>query len=176
MNLTINEFLERLSSHKGSIICVITSKTIPKLRKEHPFTEAIRHIHMQEVALGAIYENSVNRARAKEGLTEYFYAEALWGGKGRRKTPYTYEHIDTHKEYFAVRPIRSIESFYMDGSKEYKDEDVTPYLQRQGVATKQGLNKPVPWRTLSIENLRMCKVFGETINIIPGELYADSKA
>lgn len=189
MKITMQQFEERLAEYRGTLIVTLKTRTRPTLLKKNretkepcPWSQGIERVALRQVILGAVYENSVNNQRAREGNDEYFDAAGLWvskqfpEGAGERDSAYTVRHKGTGKRYFAVRPcVNSIGvplismDYWLDvATGEAVHEDVVaPYLPAVSVSARQETDKPVPWRTIELVNIEEIKTWGEVFEIVP---------
>jgi hypothetical protein len=188
MKVTMQQFEGYLANHSGTVIVTMKTRTRPKLlvknrdtKEACPWSQGVERVAFRQVILGAVYENSVNNQRAREGNDEYFDAAGLWvskqfpEGAGERDGAYTVRHKGNGKRYFAVRPCVNAAGiplvsmdYWLDvatGEAIYEDL-VTPYLSAPSTSARQDTNKPVPWRTVELVNVEEIKVWGETFEIV----------
>jgi len=170
-------FLEAYPNRGAKMIGVV-SRTEPDMlvkgredKLPNPWLpEGVIRVAHSTICIGASYEAAVNRQRVAEagdeGLEdlEYFKAESLWRGRGEHASAYTVRHIPTGKLYFAYRPSQDrvtgmptkIEDKWTSArtGEVLNHADLTQYLKKPGTSKKQEVDRPVPWRTLTLSNVR----------------------
>jgi len=110
---------------------------------------------------------------------DYFNAAELWRGQGERASDYTVRHKPTGKLYFAFRPSQdrvtgfpnSIEDQWLSArTGEVLDpEELKQYLPKPSPAKKQDVDRPVPWRCLTLSNVQDLFYAGNHFIIDPPE-------
>lgn len=180
VNAPIEGVVAWLEGHpySGAKMVGIVSRTEPDMlqkgredKEPNPWLpEGVARVAHSTICLGASYEAAVNRQRVaeagEEGMDdlEYFNAESLWRGKGEHASQYTVRHIPTGKLYFAYRPSQDrVTGFPTKISDEWtslrtgevlEHANLTQYLKAPSKAKKQEVDRPVPWRTLTLSNVR----------------------
>jgi hypothetical protein len=174
MKVSLTDALNKINTTR---ICVIVTRTRPKLLKKHrvtkepcPFAE-VERIAERRVVIGADYENCVNRQLDREGAEPEFKAEALWGGAGRHVPGNRFlvelvEHTSTKKRYLAFLPLDT--DVKDRWTCEAGDVDVAAldgFLPAESTPN-QGTEKAVFWRTVGVENVVQVRC-GEIFDIVP---------
>lgn len=162
--------------NRGAKMIGIISRTTPKMNKKsrvtgekNPFLpEGVIRVAHRTVCIGASYEAAVNRQRVSEAdpmdEVEYFNAKSLWRGAGEHASDYTVRHIPTGKLYFAYRPSQDrVTGFPMTIEDEWTSAktgevldhaDLIQYLPPPSKAKRQDVDRPVPWRCLTLANVQ----------------------
>ncbi len=189
MRMTMAEFETRLAKHKGSLIATIVTRTRPKLLVKHratklpcPWPMGVERVAVRSVTLGAVYENSVNLQREREGNEDHFTAEGLWKSKeypegaGERDTPYTVRHKGNGKRYFGIRPKADDKGHAVVSVDRWHDiqtglpvhpDDLDGYLSENSASKRQETEKEMSWRTVELVHVEQIRTFGEVFDIIP---------
>jgi hypothetical protein len=180
MNLvTQNELVALLAGTetRGAKLASLLTRTTPKLLvkdrvtgEPNPHTQGVARYALRPVVLGANYEAAVNRQRVNEadnGPVDYFDAASLWNGKGIYHSPYTVQHKDTGRVYFAVKPAQKAAET-TTGSVAVVHEDkwidvatnapvdpktLTNLLPVIKKAQKQEVEADVLWRTIALDSV-----------------------
>jgi hypothetical protein len=162
--------------NRGAKMIGIISRTKPKMlvksrdtKEPNPFLpEGVVRVAHRTVCIGASYEAAVNRQRVSEAdpmdEVEYFNAKSLWRGNGEHASDYTVRHKPTGKLYFAYRPSQdrvtgfpvTIEDKWTSAKTgEVLDpEMLKQYLPAPSKARRQEVDRPVPWRCLTLSNVQ----------------------
>lgn len=114
------------------------------------------------VCIGAIYENSVNRQRAREALgpeaVEKFSAQALPYGEWIEGTPFI-QHKG--KVYLRAQQLRYLSYEYRDeAGKVLTKEQVEPFKGDKAPSKSQGVENPVEVRAYTVENIKALQMRG----------------
>lgn len=161
---------------RGAKMIGIVSRTEPDMNKKsritkepNPFLpEGVIRVAHRTVCIGACYEAAVNRQRLSEAEpideVEYFNAKSLWRGNGEHASDYTVRHIPTGKLYFAYRPSQDrVTGFPTTISDQWTSAktgeilnhaDLVQFLPPLSKAKNQEVDKPVPWRCLTLSNVK----------------------
>ena len=191
VNAPIEAVIAHLESFPGAKIVRVTTLTLPKMnvksrvtKEPNPHTEGVTRRASRIIVLGANYEAAVNRQRANEATDEelpdleYFAAEKLWHGAGERIEghPMLARYSTTGQVYFCYRPHQDRETGLPDClADEWRSvktgavidvDTLIDLLPVPSSAPKQEVDRPVPWRTLHVENMREV-VHGEYHFILP---------
>jgi hypothetical protein len=189
MKVTPHELLALLAGTevRGAKQATLLTKTFPKMLKKHRLTgepnpyEVFR-LAYRSVTLGANYEACVNRRRADEAdgsPVEYFNALDLWNGKGVYHSPYSVQHKETGRIYFAVRPTQKVADTPQGSvatvlADEWRDvrtlETLDPktlenYLPVHGKSKRQDVESDVLWRTIALDSILTLKYAGVTYEL-----------
>jgi hypothetical protein len=162
--------------NRGAKMIGVISRTLPPMnvksritKEPNPFLpEGVIRIAHRTVCIGASFEAAVNRQRLSEAdpmdEIEYFHAGQLWGGKGEHASAYTVRHKPSGKLYFAYRPSQDrVTGFPTTISDQWTSaktgevlnhEDLKQYLKPPSKARNQEVDRPVPWRTLTLSNVQ----------------------
>ena len=179
--LTLDEFISQMST-KGTRFAMLLTVTRPKLNKRNrntgelcPFPLGVERRSYRNVQLGAIYANSVNNQREREGNADEFTPQGLWvskdypNGAGERDSMLTVKHKGTGERYFAYKPASDSETgialppkvdSWVDVAtgKVIEFESVKPYLPptSEQPATQE-TDKMISWRTMKCQNVLQIK-------------------
>ena len=128
--------------------------------------------------IGCSYENCVNNQRGREGqpvnrndVVLYFKALELWNGQGEHDGPYTVRHIKNHRRYLAFKPTQKPNGSVINHDDVWMDENgnvlnkanLTEFLPIVSESSRQQVDRPVLWRTISLDNIVAVTYGGEEI-------------
>lgn len=117
--------------------------------------------------IGYSYENSVNNQREREGLLKDFLAEKLWKGAGERVSTALARHIANGKLYLTFKKQQTFQSFYFtESGKPVSKNDLKPYFKPITPSAKQGVEKEVKHREISLDNTIRIKFRKTTYNLV----------
>lgn len=147
------------------------------------FRDNVFHLAERNVFIGADYESCVNRQRDREcqpinldGSVDYFNAEQLWNGKGKKINKYVYLHTEKQMLYIAYKPRTDSENKIVNRQSVYQNADGVAYtpqevayikgfMTERGEALKQGVDKQVFWNTLKLPNLKRITIGGKMYEV-----------
>ena len=172
MKVTLKEALAAIANAR---ICVIVTKTRPKLLKKSrttgepcPYRE-VERLAERRVMIGCQYENAVNNQLDREGSQEKFQAESLWNGKGEHVpgNRFLVRHKDSGKEYLAFMPLASATDRWIcpETGADVEAESLADYLPLERPATNQGTEKAISWRVVEASNVVQIRA-GEFYDIV----------
>lgn len=156
--IALSDIVSLLNEIRGATILSLVTKTEARLRAEGkkrfgPVQKVSRFTAM----INFDYEAAVNRQREKEGVAPSFeampsYAQVIMRADGTM-TPFA-AHKETGKQYLRIRPLSRSDSKYFD-TNGYNIEEtaIKEYLYESGNPIRQELNKPIPYRLISLENV-----------------------
>jgi len=155
---THEKIANELQAVKGTRIVTITMKSEPKLVKPKSNPLAGRVVKFQAIngVAGFDYQAAVNRRREKEGKAADFTSSPSW-----------FEHIGgclvRHKktgQLYAYLMVRSQTppAYYLDNQR-IQLSDIREYLYfpKKSTPKKQGLEQPVKFLTIKLENIQAIK-------------------
>ena len=137
--------------------------TNPKLTKEgkEKFGNITRIANVG-IMLGYSYENSVNNQREREHALRDFMSQPLWKGKGKRLSTALALHEEKQSYYMSYKSQQTFKSFHFDQDlNPVSNKDLKPYFPVNDYS-KQGVDKPVYHREISIDNIRKLKFKKQT--------------
>jgi hypothetical protein len=164
--LTQNEIIDMLKKRKGASFVSVTTSTTPQMKKtNNPYFGKVKRICRRQGMIGPDYERCVNTQREREEKTPDFLAEPLrWG---QHDGPYfityngrTYLKLKEHghgddrwvdAETGSVIDVSVLQQYF--------------YAKSEG---RQGLDKPVEWRTVRMDHLVSLSVDGLVVEVIHG--------
>lgn len=161
--------LEAIVANGGAKLVGLTIKTEPKLLKKNretgepcPFHNVTR-ISERVVMLGCNYGNCVNNQRDREGLETDFVPQQLWNGKGQHVEghPFLIQHVDTGKKYIAVKNQKNGSECYHADGKIVDIKTLSNFMPKSGEGNTQGVESPVNWRVISLDNIIGVRYAGE---------------
>jgi hypothetical protein len=152
----------------GARVVSLTTRTRPRLKAGCPY-QSVYRVATRNGTIGCGYESCVNRQRVREGQPTdrddtilYFEAASLWHGQGEHVGRWLVRHRKTGKLYLMFRPttdkaghpIISFDHWY-DGrrGKAIASGDLKEWLVQRGSSDRQGVDKPVVWRTIELANV-----------------------
>lgn len=169
--------LEMLRHWRGAYEVTLVTRTSPKMLKRNrqngapnPFLDKeVTRTAERAVLLGASYEDTVKTQRMLAGHAEpgAFQAGSLWNGAGERvgASSCLVQHRGTGKLYVVFHPKTEgvSQDVWMVDGVEVAEGALAPYMPtKTSKVEAQELENPVAWRTVSLENVSMLKVRGET--------------
>lgn len=188
MRITIDQFLTILNEkcHGAACFGVVTTRTFPPLlvksradKTPCPFPDGVERMTERSVCLGAIYSNSVNRQREKEGHPDFFIVDGLWKSKeypegaGKKDGPYTVIHQGSLKRYLAMRPCTDKDNVpvilnerWIDLATMTEIAEPTAYLREPSKAISQDVERIVHWRCVELSNVVQARTLGNIYDII----------
>jgi hypothetical protein len=169
VKITVNQLIEKLATwNKGAQPASIQYVTEPDLTKEGKQRFGnITKIANIGAMIGYSYENSVNNQREREEKLTNFMAEPLWKGAGMRISTALAMHKTTKKFYLSYKKQQTFRSFHFDQALNFIPSKIlAPFFKSQGSYDKQGVDKPVYHREISIENVKRLKFGGVTYEIV----------
>jgi hypothetical protein len=165
-SLTPFELVDLLMESRGAKFVTLETRTEPRLLAKHPLTGTpnphrgnVVKISRVNGMIGWQYESSVNRQRAREGMTDDFEAMRRAWGRRISGTPLV-EHDGRY--YVELKVERSLGHRYetLDGwPVEASSVEVYLPTRRPG---RQGVQREVVLRDYAIENIVSIKMNGTT--------------
>ena len=159
--ITRDDFFQILVNwNKGAQPISLVTETLPKVKKETKQMFGIIKKHSYFNAFfGTNYEAAVNRKRVKEDKEPDFQAETpVWMTKinnvcGHHKS-------DVSKRYVIYSEPKPLKKLYFDIALNIvQEKDIVFYAS--GKPQKQGLDKPMKYRTVKLENVKTCTMQGK---------------
>lgn len=174
MTNPILDVLETIDGGRATFATLVM-ETVPKMRKtNNPYFGRVTKITKVQAQLNTNYTKKINNQRKREGSNADFEAKANWhepvsdaynGCISRHKKDATklylnYVEMSKNTVYFLdgfpVTPeqFKKIAAFFPASVKKVKEK----------TAQAQGLEKPVIYRLVSIDNVKSLTVNKETVN------------
>jgi hypothetical protein len=158
-----NELLIELADLRGATFATVDICTEPKIKcpKTSGMQGRILKASRLNVCLNGKYENMVNNRRKVEGKTPDFQSQGMSWANSFPKTP-VIQHAKRENFYVKLPIIRCLDvQYYLDGNKVDKSE-IEEYLVPSSVPN-QGLDNPVYFNMVKLENIRSVKMNGEEL-------------
>jgi len=164
--MTRNEFFNFLTNwNKGAQPVSMVTETLPKVKKEtkNMFGKIAKHTYYSAF-FGTNYEAAVNRRLQKEGKDADFQTETpLWLEKinnvcGHHKN-------DPTKRYVIYSEPKKHKEIYFDIALNIVDKNKIAFYST-GKPQKQGLNNPIKYRTVKLENIKTVSMLGKKYILI----------
>ena len=116
--------------------------------------------------VGYCYENSVNNQLEREAKEKEFKAQSLWHGKGKRISLALSTHVEKGTFYLTYKAQQTFKSFYLDAVlNAIPVAMLKPFFPQSNYA-KQGTDKPVYHREISVDNVRRFKFKRTTYELV----------
>jgi hypothetical protein len=168
----VNELQSKLHEIKGARAASVVTVTSPAMNKKvngeaNPFYGRVKKRTYRSVMIGFRYENSVNNQRDREEKDVDFVALPRKWGVHIDGTPLI-EHKG--KYYLECKVEKVIESVYLLDGELADDEVVEPYLAPRSASSRQNLDKEVVLIDVSLENIEVIVMGGDTYVISKGEV------
>ena len=117
--------------------------------------------------VGYCYENSVNNQLEREQKEREFVAQSLWNGKGKRISLALSTHVEKGTFYLTYKAQQTFKSFFFDSALNFIPVALLrPFFPKSNYQ-KQGTDKPVYHREISVNNVRRFKFKNTTYEILP---------
>lgn len=147
--LTTEQLRSLFLDQRGNTFLTVTTRTPTRVRKDCPW-EGVVTVASINGAAGTHYEAAVNRQRAREGNEADFQAKERGWGIRIEGTPLV-EHKG--KCYLTITVRKTLSRRYLDaGGQEISPDAIAPYLYKKS-SSRQGLDKEVVVRDISLENI-----------------------
>ena len=115
MGMKLGELKAALASRKGTQFVTIVAVTDPRMRKrDNPYIGRVQKRSTVNGAIGWIYQNSVNRERAREDLEPDFEAFPRKWGERIKGTAFGEHNGNTYLELKVEREIAT--EYLLDGA------------------------------------------------------------
>jgi hypothetical protein len=164
--LTQAEIIEMLRKRRGASFVSVTTSTEPRLKKDNnPYFGRIRRICRRQGMIGPLYQNAVNNQRIREEKTPDFLAEPLpWG---QHDGPYFITH--NGRTYLKLKEHGHGDDRWVDAETgSVIDVSVlSPYFYSKSEG-RQGLDKPVDWKTVRMDHVVSLSFDGLVVEVIHG--------
>ena len=167
--ITRNEFIKMLKDWKhGAQPVSLQYVTSPKLNKDgkNRFGDVTKIANVGGM-VGYSYENSVNNQLEREQKEKDFVSQSLWNGKGKRISLALSTHIEKQTYYLTYKAQQTFKSFYFDTALNFIPVALLKPFFPVNNYKKQGVDKPVYHREISIANIRRFKFQKTTYELIP---------
>ena len=166
-----------LDTRKGTLFVGLVTQTSPRVTVKHRDTRQplpadwrdIEKVTTQNVAVGTSYGAAVNRQRDREGVADTFDTGPIMNGmESVQGYPALRYHPSRDTHYLAYQAVPN-----GHGSTVYRTASGVPltadevdtlrgYLPKPRKVEKQGVERDVIWRTVSIENIVSIKFNAHT--------------
>jgi hypothetical protein len=158
--VTTAELLEIIRAIKGATFATITLSTEPKMRKtDNPFYGLVKKIATHNVCLNFIYENAVNRQRAREEKEKDFTAgQRVWGEHETAAIVWK-----NGVPYLQVKLEKTINTLYVStvDNTPVDAAELATFLPEKSTNKSQGVDAPVLTISPKFENIVSAKIKGE---------------
>ena len=164
MGMTLGELKAALASRKGTQFITIVAVTDPRMRKrDNPYIGRVQKRSTVNGAIGWIYQNSVNRERAREDLQPDFEAFPRKWGERISGTPFVEHKGSTYLEMKVERVIST--EYLLDGEPVDRSviEEWLPKHKSEGA--RQEVERPVILRDYNLPNITSITYGGTTITV-----------
>jgi hypothetical protein len=171
-----NQILKTLESIDGgrATFATIVTETTPKMRKtNNPFFGRVTKVSKISAQLNTNYTQKVNNQRGREGSSTDFQAKANWhepvtdmynGCISRHKK-------DTSKLYLNYVEMEKKTAYLLDGFPATPEQlkaifaffPASAKKVKQNTAEAQGLEKPIIYRLVAIDNIKRLTVNKQTV-------------
>lgn len=169
IKITKSQFIEMLRTWNfGAQPVSLQYVTTPRLNKDGKarFGEVTKIANVGGM-VGYSYENSVNNQLEREQKEKDFISQSLWKGKGKRISLALSTHIEKGTFYLTYKAQQTFKSFHFDTALNFIPIALLkPFFPVSNYA-KQGTDKPVYHREISIDNIRRFKFKKTTYELIP---------
>lgn len=170
-------FFEFKGSKNATIEYLITPKLTAEGKKKFPNVRKFGYI---AASLGARYTDSVLNQQEREGAeTPEFQAQAIWSGFGMHLSRLCVIHVLKLQRYLQYKQLFVRQSpDYMDVTTGEKipASAVKPYLQPFKPAENQGVDEPVHFPVVMLENILRIKTYGVTFTVSENEFLLNLRA
>lgn len=164
MGMKLGELKAALASRKGTSFVTIVALTDPRMRKRgNPYIERVLKRSTVNGAIGWIYQNSVNRERARENLEPDFEAFPRKWGQRIKGTPFV-EHKG--KTYLELKVERAISTEYLLDGEVVDKSVIEEWLpKRKPEGERQEVDRPIILRDYDLANIKAITFDGITIAV-----------
>jgi len=173
--LVQSQFVQYLINLKGAKPATIVTETRPKMNKyartpnannekdANPFLGHIVKRTRMNIMLNVNYENSVNRQRGREGVTEAF--ESQQRSWGVHVSPSIIEHNEQF--YLQYKLEKKYESEFIDTrtGKEIHLNQLLDFMPPRSKSKTQGTEKAIIVNTAKISGITSMNVAGDKIEV-----------
>lgn len=164
MGMKLGELKAALASRKGTSFITIVALTDPRMRKRgNPYIGRVLKRSTVNGAIGWIYQNSVNRERARENLEPDFEAFPRKWGQRIKGTPFV-EHKG--KTYLELKVERAISTEYLLDGQVVDKSVIEEWLpKRKPEGERQEVDRPIILRDYDLANIKAITFDGITIAV-----------
>lgn len=164
MGMKLGELKAALASRKGTSFVTIVALTDPRMRKRgNPYIGRVQKRSTVNGAIGWIYQNSVNRERARENLEPDFEAFPRKWGQRIKGTPFV-EHKG--KTYLELKVERAISTEYLLDGEVVDKSVIEEWLpKRKPEGERQEVDRPIILRDYDLANIKAITFDGVTIAV-----------
>lgn len=164
MGMKLGELKAALASRKGTSFVTIVALTDPRMRKRgNPYIGRVLKRSTVNGAIGWIYQNSVNRERARENLEPDFEAFPRKWGQRIKGTPFV-EHKG--KTYLELKVERALSTEYLLDGEVVDKSVIEEWLpKRKPEGERQEVDRPIILRDYDLANIKAITFDGITIAV-----------
>jgi len=164
MGMKLGELKAALASRKGTSFVTIVALTDPRMRKRgNPYIGRVQKRSTVNGAIGWIYQNSVNRERARENLEPDFEAFPRKWGQRIKGTPFV-EHKG--KTYLELKVERALSTEYLLDGEVVDKSVIEEWLpKRKPEGERQEVDRPIILRDYDLANIKAITFDGITIAV-----------
>jgi len=162
--MKLGELKAALASRKGTSFVTIVALTDPRMRKRgNPYIGRVQKRSTVNGAIGWIYQNSVNRERARENLEPDFEAFPRKWGQRIKGTPFV-EHKG--KTYLELKVERALSTEYLLDGEVVDKSVIEEWLpKRKPEGERQEVDRPIILRDYDLANIKAITFDGITIAV-----------